>query len=109
MASAYRHLQEAWARLCPIFQGKDGPLILRRIREQSAQEIQTNLRAAFGEADSRMPLDLLANYLAGAQIALMQWWLAKRRPHSPEILAQTLHRLQRAAIRDAFELGDAEQ
>ena len=61
MTSAYRHLQKAWARLSPIFQGKDGPLILRRIRVRSAQEIQANLRAAFGEADSRIPVEVQAN------------------------------------------------
>jgi len=109
MALAYRHLEDGRARLYPIFQGRDGPLILRRIRDLSAQEIEANLRAAFAEANSSIPFDLLANYLAGAQIALVQWWLQKRRPHTPEDLAQTFHRLQRAAIRDALGLKDGEQ
>lgn len=104
MTAAYRHLQDAWVRLYPIFQGKDGPLILRRIRDWSAQEIEANLRACFAEADSAIPLDVLANYLAGAQLALVQWWLEKRRPLTPEKLAQTFQRLQRAAIREAFGL-----
>ncbi len=113
MTSAYRHLKDAWVRLSPIFQGKDDPLILRRIRNWSAQEIEANLRAAFAEADSAIPLDVLANYLAGARIALVQWWLEqswleKRQPPTPENLAQTFHRLQRAAIRDAFGLRDGE-
>jgi hypothetical protein len=59
-------------------------------------------RAAFAEADSAIPFDVLANYLAGAQIALVQWWLEKRRSHPPENLAQAFHRLQRAAIRDTL-------
>ena len=108
LTRAYRHLEEARARLHPIFQGKDGSLILRRIRDWSAQEIEANLRAAFADADSTIPLDVLANYLAGAQIALVQWWLEKRRPHTPENLAQTFQRLQRAAIREAFGLRDGE-
>ena len=108
MIAAYRHLEEAWVRLYPIFQGKDGPLILRRLRDWSAQEIEANLRAAFAGADSTIPFDVLANYLAGAQIALVHWWLEKRQPHAPENLAQTFHRLQRAAIRDAFGLRDGE-
>ncbi|MEO8607572.1 MAG: TetR/AcrR family transcriptional regulator [Chloroflexota bacterium] len=106
VTSGYRHLVEARAQLYPIFQGKDGALILRRIRDGSAQAIEANLRAVFAEADSSIPLDMLATYLAGAQIALMQWWLEKRQPHSAENLAQTFHRLQRAAIRDAFGLQD---
>ena len=106
MASAYRHLEAAWKSLHPIFQGKDGGLILRRIRDTSAQEIETNLRSAFAGSVPVIPLDVLANYLAGAQIALMQWWLEKRRPHSPEDLAQTFHRLRRAAIREAIGVPD---
>lgn len=106
--SAYRHLDEAPARLFPIFLGKDGPLILRRMRDQSAQEIEANLSAVFAETDHSIPLNLLANYLAGAQVALMQWWFEKRRPHAPQNLAQAFHRLQRAAIRDAIGLRDGE-
>jgi AcrR family transcriptional regulator len=108
MISAYRHLLDGRSLLYPIFQGKDGPLILRRIRDRSAQEIEASLRAAFSAADSNIPFNVLANYLAGAQIALVQWWLEKRQPYTPENLAQTFHRLQRAAIRDAFGLRDGE-
>jgi len=108
MISAYRHLLDARALLYPIFQGKDSLLILQRIRDRSAQEIEASLRAAVAEADRTIAFDVLANYLAGAQIALVQWWLEKRQPHTPEKLAQTFHRLQRAAIRDAFGLSGGE-
>ena len=108
MTSAYQHLEEGRALLYPIFQGRDSQLMLRQIRDRSAREIETNLRATFAEAKSAIPLDMLANYLAGAQIALMQWWLEKRRPYTPAILTQVFHRLQRAAIRDAFGLKDSE-
>jgi AcrR family transcriptional regulator len=105
MIAAYRHLLDARALLYPIFQGKDGPLLLRRVPDRSAQEIQASLHAAFVERDSTIAFDVLANYLAGAQITLVQWWLEKRQPHTAENLAQTFHRLQRAAIRDAFGLS----
>ena len=108
MTRAYRHLLDARALLYPIFQGKDNLLILRRIRDRSAQDIEASLRAAFAEADSTIPFDVLANYLAGARIALVQWWLEKRQPHTLQDLAQMFHRLQRAAIRDAFGLKGGE-
>lgn len=106
LISAYRHLAEARPLLYSIFQGKDSLMILRRIRDSNAQDIEVNLRAVFGEAESFIPLGVLASYLAGAQIALVQWWLEKRQPHSIQTLAQMTHRLQRAAIRDAFGLKD---
>ena len=105
MISAYRHLEEARPLLYSIFQGKDSLLMLRRIRDWNAQEIEASLRAAFNEAEITIPFDVLANYLAGAQIALIQWWLEKRQPYTLQNLAQMFHRLQRAAIRDAFGLG----
>jgi AcrR family transcriptional regulator len=108
MIAAYRHLLvDMRALLYPMFQGKDSPLILRRIRDGIAQDITASLRAAFPEADSTMPFDVLTHYLAGAQIALVQWWLEKRQPHTPETLAQAFHRLQRAAICAAFGLRDS--
>ncbi len=106
MTSAYRHLEEARAQLYSIFLGRDSQLILRRIRDWSAQEIEASLRCAFTETDSTIPFDVLSNYLAGAQIALVQQWLEKRQSYTLENLAQTFHRLQRAAIRDAFGLSD---
>jgi AcrR family transcriptional regulator len=66
MALAYRHLEDARAPLYSIFQGKDSFLILRRIRDWSAEQIEANLRAAFVETESTIPFDVLANYLAGA-------------------------------------------
>jgi AcrR family transcriptional regulator len=101
---AYRHLEEARAMLHSVFQGKDSLLLLRQLRDWNAQQIESNLRAAFSAADSTIPLDVLSTYLAGAQIALLHWWLEKRRPHTLEELGQKLHYLQRAAIRDAFGL-----
>ena len=108
LKSAYQHLEDSRGMLYAIFQGKDSLLIMRRIRDWNAQEIEANLRSVFAEADSTIPLDVLANYLAGAQIALLHWWLEKRQPHKLANLAQTFHRLQRAAIIEAFGMQVAE-
>ena len=104
MVEAYTHLEDTRALLYPTFQGRDGLQILRQIRDGSAKDIETDLRAVFAGVDSTIPLDLLACYLAGAQIALVQWFLEKRRSHTPKTIAQMFHRLQRAAILEAFRL-----
>jgi AcrR family transcriptional regulator len=106
MTSAYEHLEDARALLYSVFHGKDSLLILRRMREWSARDIEANLRAAFPDAESTISLSVLANYLAAAQIGLVQWWLEKRQPYTLENLAQTFHRLQRAAILEAFGIRD---
>ena len=102
MILAFQHLDETRARLSPIFEGKDGPTILKQIRERSAKEIEGNLRSIMPKADDNIPFDILAGYLAGAQLALVLWWLEKRRSHTPTTIVQALHRLQRAAIQDVL-------
>ena len=102
----YKHLVGARAMLNPIFQGQDSLLILRRIRDRSAQQIEGALRTAFAETPSNIPIDVLAHYLAGAQIALVQWWLEKRQPNTIEDLARMVHCIQLAVIRDAFGIPE---
>lgn len=65
MTLLYRHLEEAWPLLYPVFQGKDGPLILQRIRDEGAREIKANLQAIFAETDSIIPLDILVKLSGG--------------------------------------------
>lgn len=104
LVALYQYTEQVRTLFYSIQHGKDGPLIIQRIRERSAQELEESLHAAFAEPDSAIPFNLLANYLAGAQIALLMWWLEKRQPYTPEHLAQVFHRMQRAAICDALNI-----
>jgi AcrR family transcriptional regulator len=67
---AYRHLEEARAMLHSVFQGKDSLLLLRQLRDWNAQQIESNLRAAFSAADSTIDLsgrraDCIVTLVAG--------------------------------------------
>ena len=61
---AFRHLKDARVWLSAIFLAKDCLLILRQNHNWSAQQIEASLRATLAEADSPLPLGVLANYLA---------------------------------------------
>lgn len=102
LIATYHHLQDTWGRLGPIFRSKDGQLILRRIRDENAQQLEANLRLAFADTESNIPLDVLTHYLAGAQLSLVQWWLEHLHPDTADVIAQAFHRMQRAAVCDAF-------
>lgn len=106
IVAIYERLCQARELLLPIFHNQEGVIILRHIRDRSAEAIRRSLQDTFQQQNSRIPIDMLANCLAGSQIALMQWWLETRQPYSAEELARAFHRLQRAAIRDAFEVQD---
>lgn len=106
MIAALQHLRVVWTHLRSVIEGQNGALLLRQIRDRSAAAIEENLRVAFAEVPSKIPLNLLAHYLAGAQLTMIHWWLDMRRPQSAEALADTLHSLQRATLCDVFGLGE---
>jgi AcrR family transcriptional regulator len=85
-----------------IFFSKDSRYILQDIEAHSAERLHVTLARCFPEANSDVPLDLLAEYLAGAQMRMMTRWLERRLEISPPTLAQVLQRLQRAALREAL-------
>lgn len=87
-----------------IVRSKDGELIMRGIHEQLVKNLQTTLTTAFPEQKSTMPLDILCNYLAGAQISLIDWWMMNQTDHDALMLARMIQRLQYAAIKDAYGL-----
>lgn len=104
LVRAFRHLREVRRALHPVFHGhvRDGGTIVRLLRESCARKIEAGLRPALADGETVRSLEVVANFLAGAQIGLVQWWLEARRTARPAEVARLLHGLQRAVIRAAF-------
>jgi AcrR family transcriptional regulator len=109
MIAAYRHLASVRPAMTRLLRSRDSLLLITRLRNWIAAEMENSLSSAFPGADFTVPLDLLSSCLAGAQIALLQWWLTYPQPHTPEQVAQMTQRLQRAAIIEALGSGAAEE
>lgn len=88
-----------------IVRGKDGNLIMRGIQEQMVNNLLETLTDAFPKQEPIMPLAILCNYLAGAQISLINWWMMNQTDHDALTLARMIQRLQYLAIKDAYGLG----
>jgi len=85
-----------------IRSAKDAAYLLGGIREQLAANLNRTLRTIFPHCEPLTPLDVLTEYIVGAQLALIHWWMTTRTLYDAVQLATMLHRLQRAAICDAF-------
>ena len=104
LIAAFRHLLERRAPLQRLFHSPDSGPLLTRMRTESARAIASGLHVAFSGTASTVPLDALAQALAGAQLGLMHACLEQQNPVAAEDLARTFHRLRRAALLDAFGL-----
>ncbi len=85
-----------------IKRAKDADIILDGVRQQMLERLQEAIEATFPEQTPVMPLDALLNYIIGAQLSLIDWWLSKATGHDSQTIAGMLHQLQKAAICSAF-------
>ena len=87
----YRHAEENHVLYRNILAGQSGALFSRRIREYFATLILDGLKD-YPQQTGSIPPEVLANYIAGAELAMFTWWLENDRPYAPEQMAQMVHR-----------------
>lgn len=84
---------------------KDADIIMRNIRQRMIDDFRESLQKAFPDMTPDPPLDMLTNYLVGAQLSLIDWWITSRTMYDAVQLATTLQHLQAAAVRNAYHLS----
>jgi hypothetical protein len=68
----------------------------KQLKEYLAEQMEAKIRALSSPTKRfTVPPALQAQFLAGAVISLLAWWLEQGRPHSPERMAQYVLLLQR--------------
>lgn len=82
---------------------KDSEILLRGIHEQMTGSLQNSLKAIFPNIEPLLPMDVLTEYIVGAQLSLIHWWMTNRTAYDGLQLATMLQRLRRIAICDAYQ------
>jgi AcrR family transcriptional regulator len=72
--------------------------IVNGIREYLAGSMRERIDVLIGERQPLVPLDVLANYLAGAMISLISWWLKQESNYTAEQMADMYRQLSMPTI-----------
>jgi AcrR family transcriptional regulator len=91
-AVMYRHLAANSRLYQIILAGQGGAAIGRSIRQYLAGHVTAMLKL-LPAAQITMPIDVLANYMAGAELSLMTWWLERGQPYPVERMAMMTQQL----------------
>ena len=102
MVTFLQEISEGKAVYLAFTRAKDADIIMRNVRQRTMENLQESLQEAFPNATPHVPLEVLTNYLVRAQMSLIDWWITNRTGYEAEQIAAMLHRLQSAAVRDAF-------
>ncbi len=90
-----------------VMLGADGvPSFIARVRDY-IEEITLKWFAVLqpNAAEIVVPVEIIVNYLSGAYIGVIIWWLDHNRPHSPEYMANQLRRLTTLGLSAALGLN----
>ena len=91
-AVMYRHIASNSRLYRIILGGQGGAATSRGIREYLAQHTLAMLKRLPPKHLS-MPIDVLANYMAGAELSLMTWWLEDGQQYPVEQMAAMTQQL----------------
>lgn len=84
-----------------ILTGHGGAAVSRRIRDYLAGLVLATL-ARLPKGAVTVPPEALAQFIAGAELALVTWWLENDKPHSAAQMAEIAHRLVLDGARGAL-------
>lgn len=90
---AFQHAQENANLYRILLNGEGLGVIVRRIREHLAAHITNHLRLLAGSRDLSVPPEVLANYLVGALLGMVAWWLDADMPNSAEEMAHAYRQI----------------
>jgi len=69
-------------------------VIMEAARRHLSEDIENHLTALFPSGrDIDIPKPVITNFLAGAMLSLLMWWLEEERPYSPEEIDAMFQRL----------------
>jgi AcrR family transcriptional regulator len=88
----FQHVAANSALYRIILGGQGAAAIARSIREYLAGCVLRGLKTVRPDRLT-MPPDVLANYIAGAELGLMTWWLENGQPYPAERMAEMAHQL----------------
>ncbi len=81
----FRHIQPHHRRFQAMVRGQAGARLWDMIQTALRRTIEQALASTYAEQRSpAVPLAIVAQYLAGALLSLLKWWLEAEMPYSPE-------------------------
>ena len=102
----FRHVQEQQPLYPALFRGltidQHEQAVHRYLRDQAEQQ----LALIAGSRILAVPPEIIADYLAGALLALVHWWLSQGMRYTPEQMEAIFQQLAMPGVRALLDTGD---
>jgi AcrR family transcriptional regulator len=97
----FEHVAENAALYQQLVSGRGKALAYEQIREYLVDVVLTSLSAVDDNA-LELPREVMAQYIAGAELSLIVWWLNAGMPYTTQQMAEMSHRLVLRGVADVL-------
>lgn len=92
----FRHVGEEYQLYKSLLWGPGIDLLIKHLQKSLSKRIEQGLVESGEEFNIRIPI--LANFIAGSFLTLLQWWLENKMIYSPEEMNKIFRKLTMAGI-----------
>ncbi len=90
----FRHVQQQPQFFQVLLRGQSGAVLMKTAQTLLSKNIEHTLTTACaGKRSPSVPLAVVSQYLAGAFLNLLKWWLEAEMPYSPERMDEIFQQL----------------
>ena len=90
----FQHVQQVHEHFQVLMRGQSGEVLTKAVQTLLSRNIEHSLTTAFaGKRSPSVPLAVVSQYLAGAFLNLLKWWLEAEMPYSPERMNEMFQQL----------------
>lgn len=99
----FLHANEAYEFHQAMFEGGGAEVMIETGRQHMMADVQNHLLDLLpDDQELAIPLPVISNYLAGALLSVMVWWLKEKRPYSPEEINDMFQQLAMHGVKTLF-------
>jgi AcrR family transcriptional regulator len=88
ISTLYAHMQEQEALYRILFSSRGTQTVIERMRHHMAMRAEEAIRGMVGPVRADIPLAIIAQHAASAQLGLAMWWLEQNKPYPATYMAQ---------------------
>jgi AcrR family transcriptional regulator len=103
----FEHVQEHYQLYKALVRGGGIDRLFKKSRQYMRQNIEqhlTELIAAAQPPAERLPVPLVADYLAGAVLSMLTWWLDNEMPYTPNQMNTLFQQLVRPGVQATLQV-----
>ena len=90
----FQHVQQVHEHFQVLMRGQSGEVLTKTAQTLLSKNIEHSLTTACaGKRSPTIPLEVVSQYLAGAFLNLLKWWLDAEMPYSPERMDEIFQQL----------------